>query len=310
MKDMRNRERYKELCKKESTIPLFSQGWWLDAVCGENNWDAYIVGSNMDIKAAFTYFLQEDSEGKYIGRIMLTQNNGIWIKYPDGQGIISRQSYEEKIVNEICNFIESLGLIRYEQQYHYNFKNYLPFFWRQYKEIIKYTYVIEDTSDMESVRQGYSSKLKNVLRKAEKYLHIEEETDIEEFYSINKMSFERQGIEIPYSFEYFKKIYNACMERDSGKLLCARDSERNTHSVAMLVWDKMSVYYLLNGTNPDLKQFQGNNLLIDYSIMEAHKRGLKFDFEGSVIKNVNHAFREFGGEPKPYFRITKEFREG
>ena len=123
MKDMRNRERYKELCKKESTIPLFSQGWWLDAVCGENNWDVYIVGSNMDIKAAFTYFLQEDSEGKYIGRIMLTQNNGIWIKYPDGQGIISRQSYEEKIVNEICNFIESLGLIRYEQQYHYNFKN-------------------------------------------------------------------------------------------------------------------------------------------------------------------------------------------
>ena len=116
---MRNRERYKELCKKESTIPLFSQGWWLDAVCGENNWDVYIVGSNMDIK--------------------LTQNNGIWIKYPDGQGIISRQSYEEKIVNEICNFIESLGLIRYEQQYHYNFKNYLPFFWRQYKEIIKYT---------------------------------------------------------------------------------------------------------------------------------------------------------------------------
>ena len=75
MKDMRNRERYKELCKKESTIPLFSQGWWLDAVCGENNWDVYIVGSNMDIKAAFTYFLQEDSEGKYIGRIMLTQNN-------------------------------------------------------------------------------------------------------------------------------------------------------------------------------------------------------------------------------------------
>ena len=306
---MTDRERYQELCKRESTIPIFSQGWWLDTVCGMDSWDVYLIGNGMDIKASLVYSFQECYNGKSIGRISLTQNNGIWIKYPKAQGIIARQSYEEKIVNEICDFIESLGLIKYDQQFHYHFTNYLPFFWRYYKETTKYTYVIEDTSDMKSVRLGYSSKLKNVLRKAEKYLHIEEETDLEEFYSINKMSFERQGMEIPYSFEYFKKIYDACKERDSGMLLCARDEEGNTHSVAMLVWDKMSVYYLLNGTNPDLKQFQGNNLLIDYSIMEAHKRNLQFDFEGSVIKNVNHAFREFGGEPKPYFRITKEFRE-
>lgn len=306
---MTDRERYQELCRRESTIPIFSQGWWLDTVCGMDNWDVYLVGKDMDIRASLVYSLQECCNGKSIGRISLTQNNGIWIKYPKAQGIIARQSYEEKIVNEICDFIESLGLIKYDQQFHYHFTNYLPFFWRYYKETTKYTYVIEDTSDMESVRLGYSSKLKNVLRKAEKYLHIEEETDLEEFYHINKMSFERQGIEIPYSFEYFKKIYDACKEKDSGMLLCARDEEGNTHSVAMLVWDKMSVYYLLNGTNPDLKQFQGNNLLIDYSIMEAHKRNLQFDFEGSVIKNVNHAFREFGGAPKPYFRITKEFRE-
>ncbi|MCI9325195.1 MAG: GNAT family N-acetyltransferase [Lachnospiraceae bacterium] len=306
---MTDRERYQELCRRESTIPIFSQDWWLDTVCGMDNWGVYLIGKDMDIKASLVYSLQECCNGKSIGRISLTQNNGIWIKYPKAQGIIARQSYEEKIVNEICDFIETLGLIKYDQQFHYHFTNYLPFFWRYYKETTKYTYVIEDTSDMERVRLGYSSKLKNVLRKAEKYLHIEEETDLEEFYSINKMSFERQGIEIPYSFEYFKKIYDACKERDSGMLLCARDEEGNTHSVAMLVWDKMSVYYLLNGTNPDLKQFQGNNLLIDYSIMEAHKRNLQFDFEGSVIKNVNHAFREFGGEPKPYFRITKEFRE-
>lgn len=306
---MTDRERYQELCKRESTIPLFSQGWWLDTVCGMDSWGVYLIGNGMDIKASLVYSLQKCCNGKSIGRILLTQNNGIWIKYPKAQGIIARQSYEEKIVNEICDFIESLGLIKYDQQFHYHFTNYLPFFWRYYKETTKYTYVIEDTSDMERVRLGYSSKLKNVLRKAEKYLHIEEETDLEEFYRINKMSFERQGIEIPYSFEYFKKIYDACKERDSGMLLCARGEEGNTHSVAMLVWDKMSVYYLLNGTNPDLKQFQGNNLLIDYSIMEAHKRNLQFDFEGSVIKNVNHAFREFGGEPKPYFRITKEFRE-
>lgn len=303
---MNDKERYREFCKKEK-IPIFSQAWWLDATCG-NNWDVYLIGKGMDIKATFTYSIKENNEGKYIGRIPLTQNNGIWIKYPLQQGIISKQSYEEKIINEICDFIESLGLIQYEQQYHYQFTNYLPFFWRRYSEITRYTYVIEDTSDISAVRNSYSSKLKNQLRKAKKYLEIGE-VEQEEFYRINKMSFERQGIEIPYTFDYFKALYRASQQHQAGKILCTKDQQNNISSVAMIIWDSLSVYYLLNGTNPELKTYQGNDLLIDYAIQYAHMLGLKFDFEGSVIKNVNHAFREFGGVPKPYFRIYKEFRK-
>ena len=304
---MTNKDRYKLICEKEKSIPIFSQYWWMQAVCPEENWDVYLVGNGMDIKASLPYSIQESENGKKIGRIPLTQTNGIWIKYPPSQGMIARQSYEEKIVNEICDFIESLHLVFYDQQYHYHFTNYLPFFWRYYKETTKYTYVIEDTSDLEKVRQGYSSKLKNMLRKAEKYVHIEEDDDLEEFYEINKKSFIRQEIDIPYSFSYFKGLYEACRRQNACKLLFARDEDGHTQSVAMIIWDAMSVYYLLNGTDPEWKTYQGNDLLIDYGISVAHKLGLKFDFEGSVIKNVNHAFREFGGRPIPYFRISKDF---
>lgn len=304
---MTNKELYQKICEREPSIPVFSQYWWMETVCRDTGWDVCLVGNGMDVKAAMPYSLRENDRGRYIGRISLTQNNGIWIKYPASQGIIARQSYEEKIVNEVCDHIESLGLVSYDQQYHYGFTNFLPFFWRYYKGTTKYTYVIEDTSDMAKVRQEYSSKLKNVLRKAEKYLHVEEGEDLEEFYRINRMSFERQGIEIPYSFAYFERIWQACRKEGAGKLLFAKDEQGNVQSVAMIVWDAMSAYYLLNGTNPALKSFQGNDLLIDHAIEEAHKLHLKFDFEGSVIKSVNHAFREFGGTPMPYFRIQKEF---
>ena len=39
----------------------------------------------------------------------------------------------------------------------------------------------------------------------------------------------------------------------------------------------------------------------------ASQKGLKYDFEGSVIKRISKSFREFGGEAKPYFRIRKVF---
>lgn len=305
---MTNKEIYRKVCEREKSIPVFSQYWWMETVCQDTGWDVFLVGNGMDVKAVMPYSLRTDEKGKYIGRISLTQNNGIWIKYPAGQGIIARQSYEEKIINEVCDFIESLGLVSYDQQYHYNFTNYLPFFWRFYTETTKYTYVIEDTSDMEKVRSGYSSKLKNVLRKANKYLKVDEMEDPEEFYKVNRMSFERQEIDIPYSYRYFERIWHSCQRENKGKLICAKDEHGNIQSVAMLVWDAMSVYYLLNGTNPALKAFQGNDLLIDHAIEVAHSLHLKFDFEGSVIRNVNHAFREFGGLPMPYFRIQKNYK--
>ena len=40
-----NKEKYKELCKAND-VPLFSQYYWLDAVCGSNNWDVIVVEEN------------------------------------------------------------------------------------------------------------------------------------------------------------------------------------------------------------------------------------------------------------------------
>lgn len=40
---MGNKSKYRNLCAVEKNIPIFSQDWWLDAVCGEENWDVIII---------------------------------------------------------------------------------------------------------------------------------------------------------------------------------------------------------------------------------------------------------------------------
>lgn len=304
---MTNKERYKILCEKEKTIPLFSQYWWMNTVCKEDEWDVFLVGDENNIIAAMPYYMTIRENKKIITKAKLTQNNGIWIKYPENQKLSTRLSYEEKIINQVCDFIESLSLDKYEQQYHYRFTNWLPFFWRYYKEITRYTYVIENTLDIKKIREEYSAKIRNQINNAKKILKVYETDDLEKFYFVNKLSFDRQNIEIPYSFEFFKKLYEECNKHNCCKLLFAKDQENNIHSVAMIVWDEDSVYYLLNGTDPEFKKYQGNALLIDRSIEIAHELGKKFDFEGSVIKGIEQSFRQYGGMPKPYFRIYKEF---
>jgi len=303
------KERYIEYCKQARGIPIFSMPWWMDVLCGEDGWDAYVSGKGNDIKATCAYSIKNSEYGSKITRALLTQNNGIIIKYPKGQGYISRQKYEEKVLDEILDYIENLGLISYDQQFPYKFTNWLPFFWRRYKQTVKYTYVISHQDSMDDIRASYSPDVRNLIRKAEKYgIIVSDCEDLAEFYRVNKLSFDRQGIDIPYSYETFVNLYNACQEHNCVKLLQASDAEGNTHSVAMLVWDDENLYFLLNGTDPDLKSSQSNYKLIDACIEYCMSIGLDFDFEGSVIRQVNHAFREFGGIMMPYFRITKDYR--
>ena len=53
---MTNKEKYSEFCQKEKNIPIFSKDWWLDAVCGENNWDVALVEKGGQIMASMPYY--------------------------------------------------------------------------------------------------------------------------------------------------------------------------------------------------------------------------------------------------------------
>lgn len=301
-----SKELYEKFCR-EAYVPLFSQPWWLDAVCGPENWDVFVVEQSGALMAALPYYLTERDGKRMITKAKNTQNNGILLNYPEGQKPPARVSFEIKVINELIDRIESLGLDKYEQQFHYSFTNWMPFFWRGYREITRYTYVIEDTSDHAAVMNNYTSNVRKNLRKAEKYCSLADSITEEEFYRVNRMSFERQNMQVPWDFDYFTRVSAACAAHQAGKMLSAVDENGNVLSVAFIVWDSQSVYYLLNGTDYRKKDLQANDFLINESVKFAGQMGLRFDFEGSVIKQIENSFRQFGGIPKRYFRIFKEY---
>lgn len=78
-------------------------------------------------------------------------------------------------------------------------------------------------------------------------------------------------------------------------------------SLLFLVWDERSAYHLLGGNVPEHQSADTYSALIWRAIRQAHDKGLSYDFEGSMIKRISKSFREFGGDPKLYFRIRKVF---
>ncbi len=306
---MTNKEKYQEFCKI-TYVPIYSKPWWMDVVCGPENWDVWLYSTDtqvQSIEAAMPYYMEHRGTYRYITKAPLTQNNGIIFKRNSNRKRVSQAELEEKIINAACSFIAGLGLDVYEQQFHISFQNWQPFFWNHYTCIPRYTYIIENTSDFEVVTGAFSANYRKNIRKGQRLTEVSADISEDAFYAEHEKIFLRQGRSCPFTKELWHRLYCACREHQAGQMFCARDAQKNIHSLQFLVWDEKSVYPLLGGYMPEFSESQSYPALTCHGIFLAHQKGLSYDFEGSMIHRIAVAFRQFGGIPTPYYRIRKVF---
>lgn len=300
------KEEYRRFCRTEKSIPIFSKDFWLDAVCGENNWDVILIKRGDDIVASLPYYLKKGPLGlDLLVMPRLTQNMGVWIKHPEGQKYANRLSYEKEVMTELIEGLPAFSL--FSQNFHYFITNWLPFYWKDFRQTTRYTYIIEGLKDLDGVFEGFKSNVKGKIRKAEKIVKVSDEGSIEDFYRINKMSFDRQKIKIPYSLQFLKDKDVVLEQIGCRKMFFAIDETGKIHAVLYLIWDEGSSYVHLVGEDPELRSSGAGILLLWEAIrFTAEELGLdRFDFEGSMIEGVEEVRRSFGATQKPYFCITK-----
>lgn len=302
-----NKDKYEHFCDLNK-VPIYSKPWWMDAVCGEDNWDVWIYEKGNNILAAMPYYMEQRGEYRYITKAPLTQNNGIIFNSASEKAkLASRLKYEEEVIDKACDFISSLGVDVYEQQYQTGFSCWLPFFWNHYTSMTRYTYVIGNTSDLGAVWDAISSKQRSIIRKGERNTTLHEGLDIDVFYKEHEKIFLKQGLQCPFPFKLWARLFEACSAHDSSRILYRATNDGSIASIMFLVWDDKRVYQLLGGSIPEFQNLDSYETLIWDGIQFAHEIGRKYDFEGSVIKRISKSFREFGGMPEPYFRIRKVF---
>lgn len=303
---MTNKEKYMKFCE-QTYVPIYSKPWWMDAVCGAENWDVWLYESGGNLLAAMPYYMEQRGTYRYITKTPLTQHNGIIFAEDSLRKAVKTAELQEKIIHAACAYIESLGLDVYEQQYGPTFQNWSPFFWHHFTCVLRYTYMIPDTSNLDRIWENMSPAYRNEILKGQRLTHVSTDISEEEFYRLHQNVFLKQGKTWPFSEEFWHRLLQACTEHNACQMFCAKDDEGNVHSLLFLVWDERSVYHLLGGYMPEFSSSQAYPALVYHCITFAHEHGLAYDFEGSMLQNVAKSFRQFGGTPKPYYRIRKVF---
>jgi len=298
----RSRNDYRALCAMDPTIPLFQQAWWLDAVCGDDGWEVVLALRGEEIIGALPYLPRRVMGLKVISQPTLTQISGPWVKaskarYPKAL------AYEKDVLQALARALPAFHY--YAQNWHFSRMNWLPFYWLGFRQTTRYTYRLSLGGGEEDLWRNLQENIRTDVRKERFGISIRPARDLGEFLELNRMTFARQGRQLPYSREIVQRLDEAASQRGVRDVFVAEGPGGEVHAAAYVVRDADTAYYLMGGGDPSLRSSGATSLCLWEAILHQPQHIESFDFEGSMLEPVERFFRAFGARQVPYFRVSK-----
>ena len=281
---------------------LFEQPWWLDAVA-PGQWNEIVIKRNNEVFLRFPYVMEKNNGFVSITMPVATQTLGPWLKPMSGKHS-SQLSLQKELLTELIQLLPPHD--SFYQRFHYSTTNWLPFHWKGFTQTTRYSYVIDDLSNLDRTWNEMQPNIRNKIRKAEKAgIRAVDSEDIETFLDLNEMTFKRQGMSLPYTKDFVRRLNEACIRKNARKIYITYGPDGRPQSGLFCVYDENTMYNLMQGGDPALRNSGANALAMWESIKFASTITRVYDFEGSMIEPIEEFFRSFGTVQKPYFAISK-----
>lgn len=280
------------------TNSVFEQPWWLDAVAPDG-WREILIEENGEVVARWPIV----EKGNNVIMPPLTQTLGFWIadRIMNSDPFLSER---KRITNLLLEQLPQSKMISINLDPKVNY--FLPMYWNQFEVIPHISYRFNDLTNVSSIYDGFSRKVRQTIRNASQRVKIEHIDDIDILHKLLEKTFERKNLKNPWSSQLLRDIYSACKRNNAGYLIYAIDKEENIHSGNFYVFDSSTCYALISGTDPDFISSGARTLLLWEGIKHASSVSSIFDFEGSMVENIEHYFRQFKPTPYVYYHILKQ----
>jgi len=274
----------------------------MDAVCVKGDWDVVLErDEDGGLVGVLVYHYRRYYGFNLILMPPMTAYNGIHIIYPQDKSDYSQVSHQYKVTESLISRLPQHSL--YYQQYPPAFDNWLALYWKGYRETTRYTYVLDSEQGKTEATKELRDNLRRSIRNAEKACVIKE-VDFDTYWREAKASFENKQRPIPINKQALKNLCTSLCSVGKMKIRVCKNKETGQYlSGAVMAEDKDTIYYVSGFHHNAVKPSGSMAHVIWDSLFSSDKK--QFDFEGSIIKEVEFYFRSFGGKLTPHYRIFK-----
>ena len=272
----------------------------MDAVCLNGSWDV-VIAKDLDgnVEGVLVYHFRKYRGFKLILMPPLTFYNGIYFNYRKNIKPNSKIGFEIKITEKLLGQLPKHDL--YYQQYSTEVNNWLPQYWAGYQQSTRYTYTLSVSDNTEELWSNLKGNVRRNIKKAEAACEVIN-TDVETFWNELERSYSQR--KNPFQKQLIERLYNNLSEINSCQLHLVRHKEsKKILAGSFIAYDNNVSYYVCGFFNPDGKEIGALSYLLWNNITNSKTK--QFDFEGSMIQEVEYFFRAFGGNLTPHYRIWK-----
>jgi hypothetical protein len=240
----------------------------------------------------------------HIGMPPLTQKLGPYIVYDTNEMSENKKiNYEHDIYNEIIDALPKSD--SFTINFDWKYKNWLPFYWRGFRQTTRYTYILNNIKDYTYIKNNYATYKQQKIKKTQNILILKTDLSKEIFYSYFMDVIHDRCEDVGFSENVFNRLYDTIYAHQAGKTFYCTDAKNNTHAINLTVWDKESAYYLIAMRKKEYNTSGGTEFLVDKTIKYVSPLVDRFDFEGSMIKGVEASYRYYGAHQTEYYQISK-----
>lgn len=297
---VRDEPKFNELALKYGSI--FNSVAWLNIFGdGVKRYGIYNKGNEL-IGGFITY-----KEKKFFLSIYrnppFTPTIGPFLKI-EAQNSVAKLDTWKGVLFAIVEFIENLPYSIISCSLDKCIVDVQPFLWNKFKVSPGFTYLLDLSKTIEEIWKGMSNeRRKNITKGIKDGLIVKKVEDLNTIRALVMKTFSRQSKLINEFF--LNKILFEFTNNDNGFAFVTFNNDVPV-ACTFCIYDKNTAYYLLGGYDFENKHHGAGTLAMWEAIKYAKGLGLKyFDFEGSMVPQIEKYFRGFGGQLTPFYRINK-----
>lgn len=282
-------------------LPFFLREEWR-AIVGEGYERLGVFNKDGRAIAAFNVHRTRRAGLKLLSHPAFNQHCGLWRE--------RRASNPAKAVSEAKKLHAALAgyLLAQDGMVHLAFPpeetDLQPWAWSGFKVVAQWTYRLDLLQGIAAVRAGYEAEQRNTMKKSRSGgADVQATDDPERVLRAVRSTFARKGKGLDEATT--SALLQAFLKPGSGFAFVTVEQGHDT-AAAFCAFGAGTGYYLLGGVDKDHASGGAGALAVDACIEQAAAQGLKvFDFEGSMLPEVERYFRTFGGTPTPYFTVNR-----